>query len=131
MLEPLVMRAATARITDSDLDALEYDCDRIIEAGERLSIYDRRQADLRFHRTLFNAAGNRVLADTIEPLVRKALLITHVTFRKSSVVRSMSEHKAILQSIRRRDAQDACDHLKAHLKSAVRYNLEVWDNREA
>jgi DNA-binding GntR family transcriptional regulator len=130
MLEPGAFALATPRVSEATLDALARDAERIGELGVRSSIYDRRQSDYRFHRELLEASGNRVLTETVDPLVRKAHLITHVAFRKSSVVRSNEEHQLILEALRRRDARGAANQVRAHLRAALKHNIEVWDARQ-
>jgi DNA-binding GntR family transcriptional regulator len=131
LLEPTAFAQAVIRVSEATLDALERETDRLSELGERSSIYDRRRTDYRFHRALLDASGNRVLTETLDPLVRKAHLITHVKFRKSSVVRSLAEHKAILEALRRRDPRATAKQLRAHLRAALKHNIEVWDDRES
>jgi DNA-binding GntR family transcriptional regulator len=127
LLEPLAIRAAVQHIPDATLDELEAETERLIAAGEAATVYERRQADHRFHRALYEAAGSRILAEAIEPLVRKALLMTTVRFRYGRVARSFEEHKEVVAALRRRDEAGAVKHLKAHLRSALQSNLAAWE----
>jgi DNA-binding GntR family transcriptional regulator len=129
MLEPLAARRAIPHITDAQLDELEAETERLIAAGEAAGVYERRQADLRFHRALYEASGSPILAEAIEPLVRKALLMTTGRFRFGRVGRSFEEHRQVLAALRRRDEAAVVKHLKAHLRSALRSNLALRNEK--
>ncbi|HZW32747.1 MAG TPA: GntR family transcriptional regulator [Isosphaeraceae bacterium] len=126
MLEPLGVPKATARISDATLDELEQEADRLIALGERSSVYERRQADYHLHRSLYEASGNRILGETLDPLIRKALLMTTVGFRYGRISRSFEEHKEILRALRRREPAEVTRWLKAHLKAAMTFNITAW-----
>jgi DNA-binding GntR family transcriptional regulator len=127
LLEPLAIQGAVTRIKDELIDELEAECDRLIAAGEKASAYDRRRADHHFHRTLCEASGSKVLAETLDPLIRRLLLITTVGFRYGRATRSFEEHKAILQGLRKRDENEAIQHLKTHLRTALKFNIDAWE----
>ena len=127
LLEPLAVHGAAHRISEDRLDELEEECDRLIELGEKATVYDRRTADQRFHRTLWESSGSRVLADVLYPLVRKLMLITTTRFRYGRTSRSYQEHKEILSALRRRDAAGAVAHMRSHLRTAMKSNLDAWE----
>ena len=127
LLEPLAVQGAAHRISEETLDELERECDLLIERGEKATVYDRRTADQRFHRTLWESSGSRVLADVLYPLVRKLMLITTVRFRYGRTARSYEEHKQIISALRRRDAAEAVSQMRAHLRTAMKCNLDAWE----
>ncbi|RIK79857.1 MAG: hypothetical protein DCC68_12080 [Planctomycetota bacterium] len=129
MLEPLAVESAVQRITDAALDQLESDTQRLMALGEHASVFDRRQADYRFHQVLCEASGNKILSETLEPLIRKALLITTVGFRYGRSSRSFEEHLRILAALRKRDAKQAAKAIRDHLRNALRFNVEAWERR--
>jgi DNA-binding GntR family transcriptional regulator len=129
LLEPLAVTGAIHRIKDETLDELEAECDRLISAGENASVYDRRRADHHFHGTVVEASGSRVLAETLDPLIRKLLLITTVGFRYGRASGSFEEHKAIVQAMRARDENEAVQQIKAHLRTALKFNIDAWEVR--
>jgi DNA-binding GntR family transcriptional regulator len=129
LLEPLAMEGAIHRIKDELLDELEAECDRLIAAGEKATAYDRRRADYNFHRTLCESSGSKVLVETLDPLIRKLLLITTVGFRYGRASRSFEEHKAILQGLRKRDPAEAVQRIKGHLRTALKFNIDAWEIR--
>jgi DNA-binding GntR family transcriptional regulator len=127
LLEPSAVEGAVQRITEDQLDDLEQQTQRMIELGERATVYDRREADHYFHQTINEASGNAILASTVEPLVRKALIITTVGFRYGRAARSFEEHREILLALRARDEQLAVKRIKSHLRNAMRFNAEMWE----
>ena len=129
LLEPQAVAAATRWISEDDLDQLGEETDRLIELGEKASVFDRREADCQFHKKIAEASGNRVLNETLEPLIRKALLITTVGFRYGRASRSFEEHKLILQAMKKRDEKEAVKLVKAHLRNAKKFNTDIWERR--
>ena len=129
LLEPKVITGAINRITEQILDELERECDTLIAKGEKATVYERRSADHRFHRMLCDNSGSRVLSETLDPLVRKVLLITTVGFRYGRASRSFEEHKEIVRALRARDVETAIQHMKAHLETALKFNLDAWERR--
>lgn len=129
LLEPLVVAGTAIRITEQTLDELEKECDRLITAGEKATVYERRSADHRFHRVLSENSGSRVLAETLDPLVRKVLLITTVGFRFGRASRSFEEHKEIIRALRDRNIDQSVSRMKAHLRTALKFNLDAWERR--
>ena len=129
LLEPRAIAEAIQRITEDELDQLEEEANRSIELGEKASVYERREADSRFHQTLCQASGNKMLTETLEPLIRKVLLITTVGFRYGRATRSFEEHKLVLDAMRERDEKNAVKHIKAHLRNAKKFNANLWEQR--
>lgn len=129
LLEPRAVTEAVHWITEDDLDHLEEEADRLINLGESATVYERREADSRFHQTICQASGNRMLTETLEPLIRKVLLITTVSFRYGRASRSFEEHKIVIKAMRDRNEKEAAKHIKAHLRNAKKFNAELWDRR--
>jgi DNA-binding GntR family transcriptional regulator len=127
LLEPPGVRGAISRIDESVLDELERQAQRLIDLGEQATVFDRREADHYFHTTLCEASGNAILASTLEPLIRKVLLVTTVSFRYGRSTRSFEEHREILKAIRARDEKAAVNNMRMHLRNAMRFNAEMWD----
>jgi DNA-binding GntR family transcriptional regulator len=126
LLEPLGVPKAVVRLSEAKLDELEQETDRLIAQGEQSSVYERRQADYSLHRAIYEASGNRILGETLDPLIRKALLMTTVGFRYGRISRGFEEHKEIIQALRRRDPAEVSQRLKAHLKAAMTFNITAW-----
>jgi DNA-binding GntR family transcriptional regulator len=129
LLEPLGLESAVHHITPETLDELIAEADKMIERGESAEVGERRKADHRFHKSWCQGSGSHILVETLDPLVRKVLLITTVGFRYGRVSQSFEEHKKILQALKKRDLQEATERLKAHLSSSLERNLETWERR--
>jgi DNA-binding GntR family transcriptional regulator len=127
LLEPLAVAGAMPRITNQDLDQLKEQTERLISLGEQATVYDRREADHQFHKTICVASGNRTLAETLLPLVRQVLLITTVGFRYGRSMRSFEEHREILKAMYERNEKEAVKRVKAHLHNAMKFNAEMWE----
>jgi len=129
LLEPLAVQGAIHHLTDDLLDDLIAQTDRMIASGEKSTVGERRKADHSFHMTLCEASASKVLMETIDPLVRKVLLITTVGFRYGRVSQSFEEHKRILEAIRKRNPEEAVKRLQAHLNNSLSRNLETWETQ--
>jgi DNA-binding GntR family transcriptional regulator len=127
LLEPLAIAGAVQRITTEELEGLADLTDRLIALGEQATVYDRREADHQFHKTICAASGNRVLYDTLVPLIRQVLLITTVGFRYGRSMRSFEEHHEILDALQKRNEAEAVKRLKTHLRNAMKFNAEMWE----
>ena len=127
LLEPLAISGAIHRISEKQLDELEEDAVRMIEFGEKATVYERRNSDYNFHKTLCEASGNRMLIESLEPLIRKVLLVTTVGFRYGRAERSFEEHRDVIRSIRNRGEKEAVNQIKNHLRKALRFNAEMWE----
>jgi DNA-binding GntR family transcriptional regulator len=127
LLEPIGVSGAVQRITADELAALKEQTDRLIALGEQATVYDRREADHQFHRTICAASGNRALCDVIAPLIHKVLLITTVGFRYGRSTRSFEEHREILEALQERNEAGAVKRMKAHLRNAMKFNAEMWE----
>ncbi|MEX2307972.1 MAG: GntR family transcriptional regulator [Pirellulales bacterium] len=127
LLEPLAVAGAVDRITGQELDELTALTDRLIALGEQATVYDRREADHQFHKTICTASGNRTLSETLLPLIRRVLLITTVGFRYGRAMRSFEEHREILAALHARDEKESIKRMKIHLRNAMKFNAEMWE----
>jgi DNA-binding GntR family transcriptional regulator len=127
MLEPVGVAGAVNRIAGPDIDELISQTDRMIALGEQATVYDRREADHQFHKSICIASGNRTLAEILLPLMRQVLLITTVGFRYGRSMRSFEEHREILEALKMRNEKEAVKRLKSHLRSAMKFNAEMWE----
>ncbi len=115
ILEPEIAALATSRVKEEDLEALR----------EQVAVMDQAkndpdafiEADLDFHLTLAEAAGNPIilsLIDSIVGLLREQRMgIFHV---EGGPERGQYHHKKILEAIEHRDASGAREAMKTHLK---------------
>ena len=68
-LESLAIESAVQRVADEEIARLMEQTKRLIHLGDDATVYDRRTADLRFHQSIADASGRRILAETLEPLI--------------------------------------------------------------
>jgi DNA-binding GntR family transcriptional regulator len=128
LVEPVALEAAVVRIDDAIIDTLERETDRLIHLGEQPAAYERRDADHRFHHTLAEASGSRLMVATLEPLLRRSLLVTTVGFPFGRSMRSYEEHHEILAAMRRRDVEAAKQAMTRHLENALRFGAAIWEH---
>ena len=136
ILEVEAAGLAAARAGEVELDALS-DAFRRMQltaegardnpAGERLY----READVAFHRTVVQAAGNPVLGQMTEPIHRAlsetfaALARPHMRFE-----RGLPEHERILAAVHAADPDEAREAMRAHILTVERY-LREYGGRAA
>ena len=121
-LEPLAARLAARHATDDDLAALEANTALTgqlqargatgVEAHMRLV-----DLDVEFHALVGRASNNRALMLAREPvslLYNPTLLQIHLHLPQSKA-RNLDAHHAILEALRRRDADAAADWTRRHM----------------
>lgn len=127
-LEPLIFRYTIDMISDELLDELAEENAAINESATEPPRFEVRQADYRFHSTLAEVSGRRVLASTLDPLLQRLFMNPGVR----SAQETFSEHEAILDALRRRDLEAAVRHLRNHLRnSGSRYLSTALHERRA
>lgn len=129
LLEPIAVSGAVQRISSEELGVLTAQTDRLIALGEQATVYDRREADHHFHKTICLASGNRMLCEIIVPLIYRVLLVTTVGFRYGRSIRSFEEHRGILEALDERNEVEAVKRMKAHLRNAMKFNAEIWERQ--
>ena len=112
-----------ARINDADLEQLEQSVIKLEEKAKSGEMFLRE--DLQFHLTLLQAARNEFLLQW-SPMVEEVMRVWvyqqnslaevfKVDLLRQDAARVAAEHRAILEAIRRRDAQEARALLQQHL----------------
>ena len=97
-------------------------------AGELLY----READVAFHRSVVEAAGNPVLGRMTEP-IHRALSETFGTLARPQMrfERGLPEHKRILDAVRAGEPDRAREAMRAHLLTVERYLREYGERAAA
>jgi GntR family transcriptional regulator, transcriptional repressor for pyruvate dehydrogenase complex len=115
ILEPEIAVLATSRVKEEDLQALREQVQVMDQARNDPDAFI--EADLDFHLTLAEAAGNPIilsLIDSIVGLLREQRMgIFHVD---GGPERGQYHHKRILDAIEHRDAAGAREAMRAHLQ---------------
>lgn len=123
ILEPAATALACTGIAEKELDALEAE---LAELGEEPSVEELVRADLEFHRRIVQASGNSVLGSLLEGLsgpTARARIWRGLT-QEDAVRRTLTEHRAILEAMRGRDAEAARSWATVHIAS-----VEQWLRR--
>ncbi|MEW2511624.1 FadR/GntR family transcriptional regulator [Streptomyces sp. NPDC046870] len=120
ILEPAATALAAPRIDPGRLDALEAQLDAL---GAEPSVEQLVAADLEFHRSIVQSAGNSVLCSLLDGLsgpTTRARIWRGLT-QEDAVGRTLREHRAILGALRDRDAEAARSWATVHIAS-----VEQW-----
>ena len=118
-LEGLAARWAAERADESGIAQLK----EIVELQE---FYTQKEdpdsiknADSRFHQTIYALCGSTCMRDTLEPLHRKLLKYRRVSVtRQSRAEKSLEEHRAIYQAIADHDGDKAEQLTVLHVENA-------------
>jgi len=121
-LEPLAARLAAAHASDEDLETLEANTalTRQLQARGAATVEDHRRLvdlDVEFHALVGRASHNRALMLAREPislLYNPTLLRIHLHLPQSKA-RNLDAHRAILDALRRRDADGAAEWTRRHM----------------
>lgn len=124
-LEPLVLKRAWRRLHQPTLDALLAETEQIVERFDEVSRIDRLLAEHRFHQSLIDMAGDSVLTEVLNPLIRKMMLVVSLTHGLSRS--SFPEHRRILLAIREKNLKLATECLKRDLANPLEVNFVDWD----
>jgi DNA-binding GntR family transcriptional regulator len=120
LIEAALLREAVARLSERELELLRG---QTAEERAAFAAGDRRtviRLSGEFHRRLAAAAGNQVLAEFVGELVSRTSLVIALYEVPGIAPCSLDEHGALLDTIRRRDAD-----------AAVRLMLDHLDHCEA
>lgn len=106
VLEPAVCARAARWATDDDIARLE---EILAKSTPESPVDDLVEADLEFHRTIAQSCGNPLLAslnDSLSGPTQRARIWRGMT-QQGALERTLQEHAAIFDAIRRRDAEVA------------------------
>ena len=132
VLEGLAVRLATPLITAKELEQLKEN----LRETERYTGQDqmarRRQLNTDFHLSICQASGRQYLVRLLEMLWRwfPSVVLYEGTFRQKELLlaradREMREHWAILEALERRDAQQAEEETRRHIRNLSQELTEV------
>ncbi|MCE2880676.1 MAG: GntR family transcriptional regulator [Comamonadaceae bacterium] len=117
-IEPNIVALAAQRIQPDQVAQLR----RLLKQSAALVDQSQRKAfsviDRTFHGVVAQAAGNRILADTLRPLHERSDLMWHLRIMPADGLKvTQREHEAVLKAIVERDPQAAWKAMHAHLNS--------------
>lgn len=126
VLEGFAARRAAERADEATLENLE----RILEQADRVRRLGRpelyREYDLQFHALIREAAGNETLTQVMEGLGAQIRLVMSTSAAlPGRIEASVSEHRRILEALRRRQPAEAeraaCEHIQRALEAVERH----------
>lgn len=117
-IEPNIVALAAQRIIPEQVAELR----RLLKQSAALVDQSHRKVfgeiDRAFHGVVAEAAGNRILADTLRPLHERSDLMWHLRIMPADGLKvTQREHEAVLKAIADRDPQAAWKAMHAHLTS--------------
>jgi DNA-binding GntR family transcriptional regulator len=119
LLESDAAAAAAARATQAQIDelqALHKSLEAAVSQREKFFTINEQ-----FHVRLLEIAGNRWQQQMVADLRKVMTLNRHNSLLKSGRIReSMTEHRAIMQAIARRDAAGALACMQKHFRNGLR-----------
>jgi DNA-binding FadR family transcriptional regulator len=126
LLEPEAAALAARHATSAQLAALERTFERL--ASQMRAGRTPAPADREFHLAIAAASGNGVLAQTLERLWDQGAEPLGIRIETLFVSRgrkrdNVGEHRAVLEAIRRGDAQGARRAMRLHLRNAERQRM--------
>lgn len=127
--------AATAALnrTEADLMGMEAVLER---SGQHRSIAERSQDDFAFHLSVAKATGNPFYVNSLTSLREQMMVGMDLSWNLSGgsadyLGVALMHHKAIMEAIRRRDADAAREAMRQHLRWAGARMLRGEDRQEA
>jgi DNA-binding GntR family transcriptional regulator len=126
-LETFALREGLARNDGDDVDALRRTVESMRAAARRGDAQELARLDLRFHSAVIHMARNDLLERTWTPLkigVQRCLHSRHRIYESLEEV--VGSHPEVLEAVERRDVEEACRRLKAHIIEAGDKLCELW-----
>ena len=120
VIEALSAKLAAARRTEADL----ADMEKCIAAHRRTleeSVEEAEHYDAQFHMLIARASRNTQIAKHLEQLIdhcRRASLY-HNQSKMNRILRSIEQHEAILEEIRRMDEDGASEKMSLHIEDVI------------
>jgi len=122
VLEGAAARLAARHIDDIEIELLDMlikNADRARNRPEELAQINRQ-----FHETIYGAAHNRYLTQTLEQLRNSLALLRGTTYAVPGRAETAAqEHRAVAEAIRQRDPEAAEHAARSHIASAQRARL--------
>lgn len=122
-LEPESARAAAYLRTDADLARMKQLIDQAEEAAN-VSWKEARRTNIRFHCEIARIAQNPIIlfiTESISQVYADYLIeITKTKLDKKTILKHISEHRAILKAIEKEDGDEACEDTRRHLMETYR-----------
>lgn len=116
IVEPELAARAAARATPADVAALEQSVAHM--EASRSNYQEIIDEDLRFHRIIFQMAGNRVCSIMFSIVHQSLHGLMEITSQMVELEHTATLHKRIFTAIRKRSPEEARERMFAHLSDA-------------
>lgn len=128
MLEGLAARRFAERATPEQVAAFEAAID-MLDAAYRIGDVDGiLVAKAQFYRTLFEGSGNTIIPPILRTMHARINFLRHVSLSDPDrLPRSMAEIRAILEAVKRRDADAAFAASMLHVQEAAKTALAALE----
>jgi len=129
-LECLAVRMFAARLQDSDLEALDSLVAEMEQAWQEMDLVRVRRTNYHFHATIYEGSGSEMLSGFIERLWPRFAtdLLWMIPGRTEQ---SIAQHRAIVDALRARDAEQAVDCMADHINTAGNRIMEFVKRQSA
>jgi DNA-binding GntR family transcriptional regulator len=119
-LEEIAAVAASRRMREPDFANLEQLLRTLSEAIKRNAYYEGSQADLQFHRYIWNTSGNKILARTLDQITTPLFAFTSILRSKGvhDLKRVVHSHDPIVAALRRGDPGEIREVFRGHLENS-------------
>lgn len=122
LLEELAWTEASKRLTDQDFVELERRLVAIRRAMEAEQLPEAAEAELHFHRFIWERSGNAALAQTLEKISPPLFVFATLRRRErgQSIELAYARHKAVVEALRSRDPDQMRTTLDDHFQVTYR-----------
>jgi DNA-binding GntR family transcriptional regulator len=119
-LEVIAAVGASQRAQAADFVNLEQLLANLSGAIKRNAYYEASQADLQFHRYIWNASGNRILARTLDQIATPLFAFTSILRSKGvhDLKRVVHSHDPILAALRGGESEEIREVLQGHFEDS-------------
>lgn len=121
ILEEKAMLAAAPRLDAPALDALHGKLDALTEAIERNDYFEQAQADLAFHRFIWEQSGNRTLYHTLDQLAVPLFAFVSILrgAHREHLADVVQSHAGLVQALVSGDPRAITEALRQHFEYAA------------
>ena len=119
-LEGLASASCAKRISEKELKRLEESVDLADFYSSRQDVEHLRELDTDFHKIIYEASGNRLLAKTLTELHRKIKAYRKLSLTVSGRLSDTTkEHREIFEAIKNGDSERADELTSLHIQKAI------------
>lgn len=125
VLEELAAVEAAARMTDSDFHTLDELAGRIERSIDANLYFETSQADIAFHRCIWELSGNAILCRMLDQLTTPLFAFLGLLHKLTAQdQRAAKPHSDIIRALRSRDADVVREAVRAHIRGSYEVFLE-------